>query len=141
MYDFKRSILPNKIIANSLNIFSWRKKLFSGRFCCARYIWIIKGRELQCVSVYSLAACPLYIFQTYFSRNWSLSERLISFDLSIFSIILISWPQYLFHSISKGDGCRSSGLDWKGAPIVALQGLQTNLSSRYQILILSANVK
>ena len=64
MYDFKRSILSNNKIANGLNKLSLRKKLFSGRFCFARYIWMIKGHKLQCVacgnmSVYLLAACLL----------------------------------------------------------------------------------
>ena len=64
MYDFKRSILSNNKIANGLNKLSLRKKLFSGRFCFARYIWMIKGHKLQCVacgnmSVFLLAACLL----------------------------------------------------------------------------------
>ena len=50
MYDFKRSILSNNKIANGLNKLSLRKKLFSGRFCFARYIWMIKGHKLQCVA-------------------------------------------------------------------------------------------
>ena len=50
MYDFKRSILSNNKIANGLNKLSLRKKLFSGRFCFARYIWMIKDHKLQCVT-------------------------------------------------------------------------------------------
>ena len=52
MYDFKRSILSNNEIANGLNKLSLRKKLFSGRFCFARYIWMIKGHKIAMCSVW-----------------------------------------------------------------------------------------
>ena len=92
-----------------------KKKLFSNRICFVHYIWIIKGHELRCV------ACGIVFLFSYWQLALSRSlrpiflvndhgDRVISFDLNIFSIILISWPRYLFHSVSKGDRRRSFGL-------------------------------